>query len=89
MRRHELLILTRRLQKAKKSSNTMMYCRRIPSLCERKVSFRVGFVTRHLKHTDSYLVARVIGHKHIATTLRYNRYVVDEEKDREILSRGY
>lgn len=52
-------------------------------------SFRVGFVTRHLKHTDSHVVARVIGHKHIATTLKYNRYIVDKDKDREILDRGY
>jgi len=52
-------------------------------------SFRVGFVTRHLKHADSHLVAKFVGHKNIATTLKYNRYVVDEKKKREILDKGY
>lgn len=52
-------------------------------------SFRVGFLTRHLKHTDSHLVSQLVGHKHIATTLKYNRYVVDEKKQREILNKGY
>ena len=36
-------------------------------------SFRVGFVTRHLKHADSHLVAKFVGHKNIATTFKYNR----------------
>jgi integrase len=52
-------------------------------------SFRVGFVTRHLKHADSHLVSKFVGHKNIATTLKYNRYVVDENKVREILDKGY
>ena len=52
-------------------------------------SFRVGFVTRHLKHADSHLMAKFVGHKNIATTLKYNRYVVDENKEREILDKGY
>jgi integrase/recombinase XerD len=52
-------------------------------------SFRVGFVTRHLKHADSHVVANLIGHRAIASTLRYNRYVVDEEKEREVLDREY
>ena len=52
-------------------------------------SFRVGFVTKHLKHADNQVVANPVGHKHIATTLNYNRYVVDEKKQREILDQGY
>jgi integrase len=52
-------------------------------------SFRVGFVTRHMKHANSHVVSRVVGHKHISTTLKYTRHVIDEEKDREILNRGY
>lgn len=52
-------------------------------------SFRVGFVTRHLKHADSHLVAQFVGHKNIATTLKYNRYAVDQERVREILDKGY
>ncbi|MGH9058524.1 MAG: tyrosine-type recombinase/integrase, partial [Acidimicrobiales bacterium] len=52
-------------------------------------SFRVGFVTRHLKHADSDLVAKFVGHKTTATTLKYNRYVVDEKREREILDKGY
>ena len=52
-------------------------------------SFRVGFVTRHLKHADTHSVAKLIGHKNIGTTVKYNRYVVDEKKDREILDKGY
>ena len=52
-------------------------------------SFRVGFVTRHLKHAQIHEVSKVIGHKNIGTTLKYNRYVVDEERDRKTLDRGY
>ena len=52
-------------------------------------SFRVGFVTRHLKHADSHVVSKIVGHKNIATTLKYNRYVMDEDKVREILDKGY
>ena len=33
-------------------------------------SFKVGFVTRHLKHADSHLVTQFVGHKNIATTLK-------------------
>ena len=52
-------------------------------------SFRVGFVTRQLKHADTHSVAKLIGHKNIGTTVKYNRYVIDEKKDREILDKGY
>lgn len=52
-------------------------------------SFRIGFLTRHLKDADSHLVGNIVGHKYIATTLKYNRYVVDEKKQQEILDRGY
>lgn len=52
-------------------------------------SFRVAFVTRHLKHADSHLVANIVGHKNIGTTLKYNRYVVDQEKQREILDKAH
>lgn len=52
-------------------------------------SFRVGFVTRQLKHADSHSVAKLIGHKNIGTTIKYNRYVVEEKRDREILDKGY
>lgn len=52
-------------------------------------SFRVGFVTRHLKHADSHLVAQLVGHKSVATTLKYNRYVIDQERSREILDVAY
>jgi integrase len=47
-------------------------------------SFRVGFVTRHLKSSEVHEVARLVGQKSITTTVKYNRYVVDEERDREI-----
>ena len=52
-------------------------------------SFRVGFVTRHLRHTDSHLVAQRVGHKNIVTTLKYNRYIVDQKKAQEILDVAY
>ncbi len=52
-------------------------------------SFRVGFISRLLRHTESHNVARMVGHKNIATTLRYNRYTIDKDRDREILDRGY
>ncbi len=51
-------------------------------------AFRVGFVTRQLQHADSHVVAQLVGNKSVTTTLKYNRYVVDEKKEREILERG-
>ena len=52
-------------------------------------SFRVGFITRHLKHAESHVVSKLVGHKDLGTTLKYNRYPIDEEKEREVLDRGY
>ena len=52
-------------------------------------SFRVGFVTRHIKHAKSDDVSRIVGHKNVATTANYARHVINEDKDRELLNRGY
>ena len=43
-------------------------------------SFRVGFITRHLKTTDSHKMAKIVGHKNVSTTLRYDRYVIDHDE---------
>lgn len=52
-------------------------------------SFRVLFVTRHLKHAESHRLSAVIGHKKIANTLKYNRYALDKKETREILDKRY
>ena len=52
-------------------------------------SFRAGFITRHLKNADSHKVAQVVGHKSVATTLRYNRYLIDHDSTRDFLDKEY
>jgi integrase len=52
-------------------------------------SFRVKFITRHLKNADSREVAQVVGHKSVATTLKYIKYAINQDRAREILDKGY
>lgn len=52
-------------------------------------SFRVGFISRLLKHAKVHVAAQVIGHKNVATTLKYNRYVIDKEETQMLLDKGY
>jgi DNA-binding transcriptional regulator LsrR (DeoR family) len=49
------------------------------------VSFRVNFITQQLKHADSHVVSKIVGHKNISTTLN----VMNKEKMRKILDKGY
>lgn len=47
-------------------------------------SFRVGFVTRHLKVTDIRRTADFIGHRSLNTTRAYNRYLLDTQENKLI-----
>ena len=48
-------------------------------------SFRINFVTKSLKHTDPHNAQKLIGHSDIRSTMKYNRYNMDPEKEAEIL----
>lgn len=52
-------------------------------------SFRVGFITRHLKHAESHEVAQIVGHKNLNTTMKYNRYALNQEQVRNMLDKAY
>lgn len=52
-------------------------------------SFRVGFVTRHLKVTDIEKTANLIGHKSLNTTKRYNRYTLNTEENRLLTDKSF
>nr|QWE36190.1 hypothetical protein [Oedogonium capilliforme]QWE36191.1 hypothetical protein [Oedogonium capilliforme] len=43
-------------------------------------SFRIGYVTRHLKVSDLEKTSQLIGHKSLNTTRQYNRYLLNDEE---------
>lgn len=52
-------------------------------------SFRVSFVTRHLKVADIQKVAELIGHKSLNTTRRYNRYLLNTEENKVLTNKAF
>jgi transposase InsO family protein len=52
-------------------------------------SFRVGYITRHLKVSDLEKTAQLIGHQSLNTTRRYNRYLLNDSQNREITDKGF
>lgn len=52
-------------------------------------SFRVGRVTRLLIDHPIHVVSKLVGHRSLLSTERYNRYTPDGEHQRDILNRVY
>lgn len=52
-------------------------------------SFRVNFVTSLLKHAPLQIVANLVGHSNIATTVKYDRYHPNKNKTIELLQKAF
>ncbi len=52
-------------------------------------SFRIGYVTRHLKVSDIQKTAELIGHKSLNTTRRYNRFLLNTEQNKQIADKAF
>ena len=48
-------------------------------------SFRIHFVTQALKHSTTQQAQKLVGHKDIRTTLKYNRHLM-AKTDKESVS---
>lgn len=49
-------------------------------------SFRIGYVTRILTISDIYTTSKLVGHKHLNTTARYDRFTLNNAKNKGILN---
>lgn len=52
-------------------------------------SFRAGLITSLLKTTTLVETAQIVGHKCVLSTMRYNRYALDEEQIRSVLTKAF
>jgi transposase InsO family protein/site-specific recombinase XerD len=54
-------------------------------LCISSHSFRIAFVTRLLSKHDISIVNKIIGHKTLSTTQKYNRFMLKADKMRKLV----
>lgn len=52
-------------------------------------SYRTGYITKLLKHTTTHNAQQLVGHADIRSTTRYNRHLLDQNEQMEILEDAF
>ena len=52
-------------------------------------SFRCGFISQALKHTSTHNAQTLAGHTDIKSTIKYNRFILDPDKEIDILNKMF